>query len=318
MKKILLIAAGMAILAGTPSSVRADDMGNMPGMNMGGTGQNNGSMQNTNTNDSSSKSYPAKGVVQKITSDHRTATIDTDKIPGYMDKMTMDYLVQDTNELKGILPGDIIRFTLVVSSNSAWIEDIHRTGHSNIELTNNIPMQMNMSHDASELGTGDMLPNGVLTAEDGREIHFSDFRGEALAFTFFYTRCPLPNYCPLMNRNFADTRDMLLSKPNAPTNWEFLSISFDPDSDTPQVLAAYGGFYRHGNSSHWLFASAPKSTLTTLASGLDLMVAHQGSAITHNLRTVVLDTNGRIYHQFDGNQWTPNQLAGAMMDASHL
>ena len=318
MKKTLLIAAGAAILAGTPYLVRADDMGNMPGMNMGGMGQSNSSMQNTNSIDSSLNSYPAKGVVEKITPDRHTATIDTDKIPGYMDKMTMDYPVPNTNELKGISSGDIIRFTLVVSSNSDWIDGIHRTGHSNMEMTNNMPMQMNMSHGRSELGTGDMLPDGVLTAEDGREIHFSDFRGEALAFTFFYTRCPLPNYCPLMNRNFADARDVLLSMPDAPTNWEFVSVSFDPDNDTPQVLAAYGGFYRHGNSSHWLFASAPKSTLTTLAPALDLMVVHQGSAISHNLRTVVLDSRGRIYHQFDGNQWTPDQLAHAMMQAARL
>lgn len=280
MKKILLIATGITILTIT-SLVHAGDMGNMPGMNMGGMGQNKGSMQNTNGNNSSLKSYPAMGVVEKITPDRHAATIDTDKIPGYMDKMTMDYPVRSTNELDGISPGDIIRFTLVVTTNTDWIEGIHRTGHSNSGMTNNMPMQMNMSHGLPELGTGDTLPDGVLTAEDGRKIRFSDFRGEALAFTFFYTRCPLPNYCPLMNRNFAAARDLLSSMPDAPTNWEFLSISFDPDNDTPQVLAAYGGFYRHGNSSHWLFASAPKSTLATLAPGLDLMVVHQGSAITH-------------------------------------
>lgn len=318
MKKIFLIAVGTAILAVTPSLVRAGDMGNMSGMDMGGMGQTNNSMQSTNNNDSSLKSYPAKGIVEKITPDRHTVTIDTDQIPGYMDKMTMDYPVPHTNDLMGISPGDIIRFTLVVSSNSDWINDIHCTGHSNSEMTNNMPMQMNMSQDIPELGTGDMLPDGVLTTEEGREIHFSDFRGKALAFTFFYTRCPLPTYCPLMNRNFADARDLLLSMPNAPTNWEFLSISFDPDNDTPQVLAAYGGFYRHGNSSHWLFASASKKTLATLAPALDLMVIHQGSAISHNLRTVVLDSRGRIYHQFDGNQWTPKQLSQAMMQAARL
>ncbi|HTR40044.1 MAG TPA: SCO family protein [Pseudomonadales bacterium] len=317
MKKIVLITAGTAILA-MASLVRAGDMGNMPGMKTGGMGQNNGSMQNTNSDDSALKFYPTKGVVEKITSDRRTATIDTDKIPGYMDKMTMDYPVLDTNELKGISPGDIIRFKLVVSTNTDWIEGVHRLGHSNSEMTNSTPMQMNMSHDVTELDTGDLLPDGALTAEDGRKIHFSDFRGAALAFTFFYTRCPLPNYCPLMNRNFADARDLLLSMPDAPTNWEFLSISFDPDNDTSQVLATYGGFYRHGNSSHWLFASASKKTLAILAPALDLMVIHQSSAISHNLRTVVLDAKGRIYHQFDGNQWTPNQLANVMMQAARL
>ena len=294
-------------------------MGNMPGMNMGGM-QNNGSMQNTNSNNPSVKSYRTRGIVEKIAPDRHTATIDTVKIPGYMDAMTMDYPVLNTNELNGILPGDKIKFTLVVSNDTDWIERIHRTGHSESKMTNSMPMQMNMSHDGltTELNDGDLLPNGALTAEDGREIHFSDFRGEAVAFTFFYTRCPLPTYCPLMNRNFADARDLLMSMHDAPTNWEFLSVSFDPDNDTSQVLTAYGNFYRHGNSAHWLFASAPKKTLATLAPALDLMVIHQGSAISHNLRTVVLDPRGRIYRQFDGNQWTPKQLASAMMEAARL
>ena len=319
MKKILLIIVGLAVVAGATSVVHADDMGNMPAMNMGGM-QNNGSMQNTNSDNSSVKSYRTRGIVEKITQDRHTATINTDKIPGYMDAMTMDYPVLNTDELKGISSGDIIRFTLVVSNDTDWIGGIHRTGHSNAVMTNSMPMQMNMSHDVTtpELSTGDALPDGVLTAEDGREIRFSDFRGKAVAFTFFYTRCPLPTYCPLMNRNFAAARKLIVSTPNAPTNWEFLSISFDPDSDTPQTLAAYGGFYRNGDPHHWIFASAPTNTLAVLAPALDLMVLREGDTISHNLRTVVLDPRGRIYREFDGNQWTPDQLANALTEAARL
>lgn len=314
MKKILLIAIGLAILNGATSMVHADDMGNMPGMNAGG------SMQNTNSNNTSIKSYRTRGIVEKITPDRHTATINTDKIPDYMDAMTMDYPVPNTNELKGISSGDIIRFTLIVSNNADWIQRVHRIGHSNSKMTNSMPMQMNMSHSpmTTELNDGDPLPNGALTAEDGREIHFSDFRGKAVAFTFFYTRCPLPTYCPLMNRNFAAARKLIVSMPNAPTNWEFLSISFDPDSDTPQTLATFGGYYRDGDPHHWLFASAPTNTLAVLAPALDLIVFREGASISHNLRTVVLDPRGRIYREFDGNQWTPDQLADAVTQAARL
>ena len=310
MKKILLIAASLAIFAGATSIVHADDMGNMPGMNPGGMGQNSGSMQNTNS--ALLKSYHARGVVEKITSDRHTATINTDKIPGYMDAMIMDYPVLETNELGGIASGDLIRFTLVVSNNADWIEGIHFTGHSDMLAQTNAPQ-----YPVTELAAGDLLPDGVLTSEDGREIHFSDFRGKALAFTFFYTRCPLPNYCPLMNRNFADARKLISTMSNAPTNWEFLSVSFDPESDTPQVLATYGRYYRHGDSQHWLFASAPTNTLAMLATALDLMVFHDGLTISHNLRTVVLDPRGRIYREFDGNEWTPADLANAVTQAAH-
>jgi protein SCO1/2 len=256
-------------------------------------------------------SYPAKGVVLKISSDRTQATIHHQAIAGYMMEMTMDFPVKNTNELNGISPGEEINFTLMISNNDAWVENIHGVGKSSQTNAMSLP-----SDESPELKPGDLLPDGVLTAEDGRQIHFSNFRGQAVAFTFFFTRCPLPNFCPLMNRNFAAARDLILEKPNAPTNWEFLSISFDPQNDTPQVLASFGGFYRKGNPDHWLFAAAATNTLATLAPALDLMVVHQGSSISHNLRTVVLDPQGRIYRQFDGNQWTPAQLADALLSAA--
>jgi protein SCO1/2 len=168
----------------------------------------------------------------------------------------------------------------------------------------------------STLKPGDMLPDGELVTEDERHIHFSDFRGRAVAFTFFFTRCPLPNYCPLMNRNFDQARALLLSETNAPTNWQFLSISFDPEFDTSQVLSEYAGEFRGTNAAHWLFAGATTNTLARLAPRLGLMVMRQGNSLSHNLRTVVLDPQGRICRQFNGNQWTAQQLADALLEAA--
>jgi protein SCO1 len=306
-------AAVVAVLAGTVALVRADDMGNMQGMDGGGMKTANSPVQN---GAHSTKSYLTAGVVKKITPDRRTATIDTENIPGYMDAMTMDYPVTNTNEVSGILPGDKITFTLVVTRDADRIQGIHCVGHE--ALTNQTAMPMNLPPGTMmpELKTGDELPDGTLIAQDGRNLRFSEFRGQALAFTFFYTRCPLPNYCPLMNRNFAGARDIIGAMAYAPTNWEFLSISFDPENDTPQVLRTYGGFYENGNPAHWLFAAASREALARLAPALDLMVVRQGGSISHNLRTVVLDTRGRIYRQFDGNQWTPRELANAVVQAA--
>src|SRR6202012_3784782 len=147
----------------------------------------------------------------------------------------------------------------------------------------------------SELGPGDYLPDYPLTTEAGKPAHFSDFTGRAVAFTFFFTRCPLPDYCLRMNNNFAATREILRSTTNAPANWQFISISFDPEFDTPQTLVAYARLYRRGDADRWLFASVSKQTLAPLAESLDLMVLHQGAGISHNLRTVVLDPQGRIF-----------------------
>jgi protein SCO1/2 len=259
--------------------------------------------------------YSARGVVEKIAPDRRQVTIHHQAIPGYMMEMTMPFPVQNTNELNGLAPGDKITFTLVVNRTNAWVENIRRTGLTAKVMTNTVTL----SHDTfSMLRPGDMLPDGGLLAEDGRHIHLSDFRGKAVAFTFFFTRCPLPNYCPLMNRNFAATRDLILSMTNAPSNWELLSISFDPGFDTPQTLARYAGVYRGENSSHWIFAAATTNLLAGLAPRIGLIVMRQGENISHNLRTIVLDPAGRIREEFKGNDWTPEQLADALCSAAGI
>jgi protein SCO1 len=287
LKRLGLLCALLSLAAGAGNSARADD----PTLH----------------------SYPALGVVEQIASDRRQVTIHHQDIPGYMMEMTMDFPVKDTNELNDISVGDKITFTLVVGRTNDWVENIHCVGHNDKMM----PSSMSMPDDMlAKLKPGDRLPGGELITEDGSHIHFSDFRGKAVAFTFFFTRCPLPNYCPLMNRNFEQARTLLLSRSATPTNWELLSISFDPDYDTPPVLSAYASAYRGTNAAHWLFADATTNTLVHLAPRLGLMVMRQGNNISHNLRTVVIDPAGRIYRQFNGNDWTSQQLADALMEAA--
>ncbi|HEY4416327.1 MAG TPA: SCO family protein [Verrucomicrobiae bacterium] len=262
---------------------------------------------------STAKMFSARGIVQQIAADRQQATIKHEAIPGYMMAMTMDFPVKDTNELNRIAPGDEITFKLVVNETNDWIERIQFVSHHIGAVTNKTVVIPTADFD---LKPGDLLPDGELTSETGQVVHFSDYRGKVLAFTFFFTRCPLPDFCPLMDRNFSNARQLLLNNPYAPTNWQFLSISFDPAFDTPEALANYARLYRNDDAGHWLFAAASTNVLANIAPRLDLVVMHEGLSISHNLRTVVLDPQGRIAKQFDGNKWTPQQLADAMREAA--
>jgi protein SCO1/2 len=200
-----------------------------------------------------------------------------------------------------------------VRENNDWIEDVHFVSHHVENVTSNVFV----FHVASaELKVGDLLPDSEFTDENGNHIHLSDFRGRVLAFTFFFSRCPLPDFCPRMSKDFAETRQLLLHAPDAPTNWQFLSISFDPEFDQPSVLSSYADFFRGGSADRWLFAAAPTNTLAELSPRLDLIVMHEGVNISHNLRTVVLDPQGRIARQFDGNAWTSRELADAIIETA--
>ena len=269
----------------------------------------------TANSDPTATSYAAQGVVEQIATDHHQVTIHHQAIPGYMMEMTMDFPVNEASELYGISNGDNVTFTLVVNKDTAYVKDIHRTGHTDQPATNAMTMPM-PSDRTPKLKPGDKFPDSELLTEDGKTIHLSDFRGKVVALTFFFTRCPLPNYCPLMNRNFSTTRKILLSTPNAPKNWQFISISFDSEFDRPENLASYGGFYRGNNPDRWLFASASSATLADLAPRIGLMIMGQDANITHNLRTVVIDPQGRLYCQFNDNLWSPQQLVTAISKAA--
>ena len=257
------------------------------------------------------QTFAVRGVVQKISPDLHHATIKHEKIPGYMDAMTMDFSVKNTNALDNISIGDEITFTLVVTADDDWIENVQRTGKSVAPTP--APTWRVVE---SELQVGDALPDYSFTSESGQPIRFSDFRGRAVAFTFFFTSCPLPEFCPRMNKNFLETRKILTNDTNAPANWQLLSISFDSSFDTPEILTGYGKFYRGENTDRWLFAVASTNTLASLAPKVDLNFWREAGSISHNLRTVVLDGAGKISKQFDGNDWTPEQLANAIRAAA--
>jgi protein SCO1 len=259
--------------------------------------------------------YTVRGIVREIAPDRTKATIRHETIPNYMPAMTMPFNVRDTNELSGISPGDTITFRLTVTDDTHWIDNVRKVGAATTNSAGASPPLA--ASKIAELKPGDVLPDYELLAENGKTIRFSDFRGKALAFTFFFTRCPLPDFCPRMSSNFTKARELMRGTPNAPTNWLFLSVSFDPEFDQPAVLSNYANLYRHDDTNGWLFATAPAGSLAALAPRLDLMIHHESDgSISHNLRTVVLDPQGRIHRQLDGNQWTPQELVQALSEAA--
>jgi len=254
--------------------------------------------------------YRVKGVFQESRSAGHVAVIAHEAIPGYMTGMTMPFNVKEPGEVNGLRPGDEITFRLSVTGTDAWIDEIKKTGEHRAGPTPEPPVSMEMP---PELQVGDPLPDCVLTNESSRTFHLHEYKGQALAFTFFYSRCPLPTYCPLMNRNLAAVQKTLQSD-TARTNWHLLSISFDPEFDTPARLAGYGNFYQN-DPRHWNFATSSPVEIRKLGGAFGLMFWQENGAINHNLRTVVVDVSGRVRKVFTDNEWKPEDLVAEMKKA---
>lgn len=255
-------------------------------------------------------SYIVKGVFKESHSAGRTAVIAHETIPGYMDAMTMPFNVKRPDELNGLHSGDKITFRLSVTATDDWIDEIRKTGQTASPEATAPPRQVNQTQ---ELGPGAVLPDCILTNQSGRCFHLSHFRGSALAFTFFFSRCPLPTYCPRMNSNLAAVQK-LLSKDGSKTNWQLLSISFDPEFDTPAHLANYANLYET-DPRHWNFATSGTNEIRRLGGEFGLILWRENGTITHNLRTVVVDAGGRVQKIFTDNEWQPAELAGEINKA---
>lgn len=263
------------------------------------------------------KSFRVKGVIREVPPELRTLVIRHEAIPGYMPRMTMELTLANTNEAAGLAVGDEIEFRLVARAEDHFIDQIRRLGTQSADVPRSgTAVTTNAAMAGEELKPGDAMPDFGMQMENGETDRLSQHRGKAVVFTFFFTRCPLPDFCPKMNKNLAEARSLLLSSAEAPTNWLFLSLSFDPEFDRPAVLSLHAKTYRGENADRWLFGAIETRDLAELAPRLDLKIVREQGSFSHNLRTVVVDTGGRVFRQFDGNQWTPGELADALRGAA--
>lgn len=191
--------------------------------------------------------YKVAGVVREIPADLQSLTVRHEAIPGYMPAMTMTLEVRDAESLVGLKAGDSIRFDLHVTADESWIGGIRKlAGELGGEAAKGLG-PTNSLFRVGRLRVGEVLPDQPLLSEDGKWITFSEFRGRAIALTFVFTRCPLPSFCPRMSNHFQRARELLMAEKGGPTNWQFLTISFDPEFDSPAVLKQYAGRYRGKN-----------------------------------------------------------------------
>jgi protein SCO1/2 len=258
--------------------------------------------------------HAATGVVTEVAPAEKKVTIKHEAISGYMGAMTMPFDVKDANELAGLARGDAITFRVVIKGNEGWIDQIQKTGKKvNVPIASG-PFRSAL--DVEPLNEGDLLPDYHLTNQLGQAISTAQFKGQALAITFLFTRCPFPNYCPLMANNFAEAQKTLLARPNAPTNWHLLTISFDPEFDTPEILKHYAE--NHGaDPAHSTYATGRLMDITALGEQFGLAFwKEQGGIISHNLRTIVVDPSGRVQKIFVGNEWKPEDLVAEITKAT--
>jgi protein SCO1/2 len=161
---------------------------------------------------------------------------------------------------------------------------------------------------APRLREGDEMPEFSLTNQDGATITRETLRGKPFVLTFVFTRCPVPNFCPLMSKNFARLQEAIgAAGDDSLGQAQLLSISFDPEHDTPAVMKEFAAS-EHADPRIWNFASGAPAQINSLTSAFAVMLQPEGRTISHGLATALVDRNGRVVEIWRGNRWKPDEV----------
>ncbi len=255
------------------------------------------------------REYDLRGQVLAVHPERNEIVIRHEDIKGLMPAMTMPFTVKDPQVLTGRVPGDLVKAKLVVTDDNAFLSVIQKLGSAPVPEW---PAATAGAVDLLE--PGDAVPDVSLTDEQGRAVRFSSLHDTTVVVTFIYTRCPFPNFCPLMDRNFGAIQQAIQKDSRLRSRVRLFSISFDPAFDTPAVLkkhAAEAG----ADPAIWSFLTGDQAGIDAFAGRFGLSVQRDpkdASNVIHNLRTAIVDGRGRLVKYFGGNDWTPDQVVSAL------
>ncbi|MEQ1765484.1 MAG: SCO family protein [Pyrinomonadaceae bacterium] len=273
----------------------------------------------TESNPANQKRYDLRGTVVSVDKLQKRAKIDHENIPGFMEKMTMEFPIHENWVWEDLVPGVQIRAELVVDSSAKdpyWLEKIAIVANSAPNLP---PVEEKQPEQI-----GKTVPDLSLTNQDGKKFTFKDFRGKALAVTFIYRECPLPEFCIKMSKQFSEMANQLAVDPEAKEKVRLLSISFDPERDTPEKLKQYGLGYLGKDAKDdltvWNLAVGSDKEVRAVADFFGLKYetdAADKTQINHSLVTAVIAPDGKVTRLFTGGRWTPDDVLAELKKAAN-
>jgi len=248
------------------------------------------------------RQYGLQGQILAIEPARNEVLIRHGAIVGYMPAMTMPFTVKDGGLLSGKEPGDLVTATLVVTDLNAHLSSLTRTGHAPLEAAP-------ASNTPHILVPGEPVADAPLVDQQGKPRPFSRFKGHRVAITFIYTRCPLPEFCPLMDRQFAAVQKTIAGDDDL-RDVRLVTATLDPEFDTPAVLSRHAERLK-ADPAVWTFLTGEPGAVTKFALQFGIFTERDlgtGANLTHNLRTAVVDADGRLAKAYSGRDWTPADL----------
>lgn len=251
--------------------------------------------------------YETRGVVRGFSPDRQTIEIQHENIPGFMPSMTMPCIAHNSREIAGLKVGDAISFRMAVTQKDFWIDRVKKIRREEVHVTEPKSTPAISANEGDRLKEGDQMPFFNLTNQNGQPVSLNTFHGQPFVLTFVFTRCPLPNFCPLMSSNFDELETGIKTGSGALAKTRLLSVTLDPEFDTPEILKKYGAYY-NADPEVWTLATGDKKEIDVLTRAFSVYRQTQGGTISHGLATALIDKDGKIEKIWRGNTWKPGEV----------
>jgi protein SCO1/2 len=251
----------------------------------------------------SARRYELRGVIRGVDAAKREVTVEHEEIVGYMDAMTMSFPVRDDPQVFEILrAGDRLEAKLVVDEGDYWLEQVLTKGFVPTPGSGTLaplPTVRVVTPEPNRgVAVGDPVPDFALTDQTGQTVRLSQMRGEPVAVTFIYTRCPIATACPLTATRFAKLDSLLKAKGFG----KLLTITVEPERDTPKVLAEYAS-HLGADPARWKFLTGDPKAVADVASRFGVIYYPDAGQVVHAQAVAVVDPAGRLATIYYGDNW---------------
>ena len=261
--------------------------------------------------------YPVTGLVLDVDRSRNTFTASIQAVPGFMQAMTMPFAVRQRKDLDGLVAGAAVQFMLVVNQKSSHAERIRIVRYQSAEqdplAASRLKLLTELAGSAPPrvLAIRETVPDFRLTDQERRSVALSDLRGKVVAVNFIYTSCALPNFCLRIANNFGVLQKRF--KARLGRDLVLLTITFDPVHDTPEVRAHYASRW-DADPATWHFLTGPARDVRRVCRLFGVDVFPDEGLMNHSLHTVIINRDGKMVANIEGNQFTAGQL-GDLTDA---
>lgn len=267
--------------------------------------------ESTGGSDTGVKRYAFHGVIRDVKNGGRDVMVEHDAVPGFMGAMTMLFPLHAAPEVaRSLSPGDTIDGTLVVEESRYWLEGVRRKAGSGAPSVRAeapaaepaaVGVVTPVPNRAVSLGAA--VPDFVLTDQTDRPLRLSSLRGEPVAVTFLYTRCPVATACPMTTMKFSRLEAMLKQRRFG----KLLVVTVDPEHDTPRVLADYAK-KAGADPEVWKFLTGDPKAVAEVASSFGVLYYPDHGQVVHGQAVAVVGPDGRLASIYYGESWEPEHI----------